>query len=31
MLAATLKFEGGLILQIQGKKSLKLIIAESDN
>ncbi len=31
MLAATLKFEGGLILQIQGKKSLKLIIAESNN
>ena len=31
MLAATLKFEGGLILQIQGKKSLKLIIVESDN
>ena len=31
MLAATLKFKGGLILQIQGKKSLKLIIAESDN
>ena len=31
MLAATLKFEGGLILQMQGKKSLKLIIAESDN
>jgi len=31
MLAATLKFEGGLILQIQGKKSLKLIIAESGN
>jgi len=31
MLAATLKFEGGLILQIQGKKSLKLIIAESDS
>lgn len=31
MLAATLKFEGGLILQIQGKNDLKLIIAESDH
>jgi redox-regulated HSP33 family molecular chaperone len=31
MLAGTLKFDGGLILQIQGKKDLKLMIAESDN
>lgn len=31
MLTATLKIEGGLILQIQGNKDLKLIVAESDN
>lgn len=31
MLAATMKFEGALILQIQGKKNLKLMIAESDH